>query len=164
MFPVGLLSSTRHANDFWILLKKLLELATAKFQRFDPHQSIHSLLGETPKRRFALLRYASSCLFVHSTRKQLLEYLENRSPNCTRTSILTLSTAAADMTSLSTSGWKVQGKKQSIIPPPAASGGISRMVLQTRFAKFYTLIEDNRPHKHAGNGVTSCFRLAAKCY
>ena len=26
--------------------------------------------------------------------------------------------------------------------------------------KFYTLIEDNRPHKPAGNNVTSCFRSA----
>ena len=33
----------------------------------------------------------------------------------------------------------------------------SRMV-QARNMKFYALIEDNRPHKPAGNDATSCFR------
>ena len=33
--------------------------------------------------------------------------------------------------------------------------------VQARIMKFYTLIEDNRPHKHAANDdVTSCFRSA----
>ena len=49
---------------------------------------------------------------------------DTESHNFTGTSIPTLSTAIPDITSLSTSGRKLWGK-QSKIPPPMASGGVS---------------------------------------
>ena len=48
-----------------------------------------------------------------------------------------------------------------VIEYPAPLAFIS----EDRIMKFYKLIiEDNRPHKLAGNDVTGCFRSAAKCY
>ena len=107
-------------------------------------------------------------LFVRSTQNQLLEYLENHlidleSPNITGTSTPILSTVTSDITSLSTSGRQLQWKTVENTASHSFRWHFSRMVW-TRTMKFCTLIKNNRPHKPAGNDITSCFWSAAKCY
>ena len=91
-----------------------------------------TFLGET-RLRFALLIYATP-IFVHSTRNQLLEYLENRLTyrrtkfyGDIHTDIVYIHTGYDIIIYFRS---EVIGGKPSILPLPTASGGISREWLQ----------------------------------
>ena len=90
-------------------------------------------------------------MFVCSTRKQLLEYLENRLTynhqilwghphrHCRQLYLI----------------WR-----QYLLP--VGFGWNFLRTVPARIITFYTLIEDKRPHKPAGNVITRSFRSAAK--
>ena len=87
------------------------------------------------------------------------------SPNFTGTFTPTLSTATSDMTSLSTSGRNLQDKTVENTASVGFGWYLSRTIM-----KFYTLIEENGPHRSAGmippaasgrlqNVIISCIKV-----
>ena len=97
---------------------------------------------------------------VRSTRNQPRRMsrkpFDLESPNFTWRSIPTCSTATPDMTALSTSGEKnCQKYCFRRLRVEFLENGLS-----TDHTKFYTLLEDNLPHKLARYDATSCFRSA----
>ena len=117
-----------------------------------------SLLG---RRRFALLLQGSIFRCRRSSSSSITKWAASisherfylKSPNFTGTSMPTSFIATVYMSSLS---YREKLSKMT------ASGEIFQEQFKWWSRSFYTLIDNNRPHKRAGYDVTSCFRSAAK--
>ena len=99
------------------------------------------------RRRVILLRWVSSCSFVHSTRNLLLGYVQN----C-----------------LTEHHQILHGHphRHNLWPHRIYTDGfglnLSRTV-QARMTEFYTFLGNNQHHKCAGYNITSSFQSVVKC-
>ena len=104
-------------------------------------------------------------MFVRSTRNLLLKYLENRltldleSTNFIRAFIPTLSTATPDMTSLSTSGRKLWGKRSKMPPPMIERLVVVRIHHHIIQSPNYNILQSDYQKHHSTETALNFFAL-----